>query len=53
MAPADERLDAGHAAGAKVDLGLVEDLDLAALERVAQARLEREALLRELVQLAA
>src|SRR5512140_3231210 len=51
MAPADERLDAGHAAAAEVDLRLVEDLDLAAAERVPQPRLEREPLMRDLVQL--
>ena len=41
MAPADQRLDAGQLAGARVHLGLIEHLELVVLDRLGQIALER------------
>ena len=44
MAPAQQRLDAGDRAGVQIDLGLVMQQQLVALQRVPEVRLHREPL---------
>ena len=44
MAPAQQRLDAGDLAGDQIDLGLIVQQELVALQRVTEVRLHREPL---------